>query len=107
MTIELKGVNFAHAETPDKPVLKIDDWSLADGEQVFVHGPSGSGKSTMLNLVSGLLECREGQVSVLGERLDTMNSRKRDHFRANHIGYVFQRFNLIPCLLYTSDAADD
>ena len=98
MTIELKGVNFAHAETPEKPVLNIANWTLAAGEQVFVHGPSGSGKSTLLNLVSGLLECREGQVSVLGERLDTMNSRQRDHFRANHIGYVFQRFNLIPYL---------
>jgi putative ABC transport system ATP-binding protein len=98
MTVELKEVNFAHAETPDKPVLAINHWTLSEGEQVFVHGPSGSGKSTLLNLVSGLLECRDGKVSVLEKRLDTMNSRQRDRFRANHIGYVFQRFNLIPYL---------
>jgi len=51
-----------------------------------------------LNLVSGLLECPKGEVSVLGERLDLMNRRQRDRFRVNHIGYVFQRFNLIPYL---------
>jgi len=98
MTIELNRVNFAHAETPEKPVLAIDHWSLSAGEQVFIHGPSGSGKSTLLNLLSGLLECRDGEISVLGARLNTMNSRQRDKFRANHIGYVFQRFNLIPYL---------
>ena len=98
MTVALKMVKFAHAETPDKPVLAINHWTLATGEQVFVHGPSGSGKSTLLNLVSGLLECRVGEVSVLDKQLNSMNSRQRDRFRANHIGYVFQRFNLIPYL---------
>ena len=98
MTIELKGVNFTHPGAPAQPVLQIADWSVACRERVFVHGPSGSGKSTLLNLVSGLLECREGQVTVLGERLDTLSRRRRDRFRANHIGYVFQRFNLIPYL---------
>lgn len=98
MTIELKGINFTHPNGPDKPVLQITDWSVNARERVFVHGPSGSGKSTLLNLVSGLLECRDGSVTVLGERLDRMSRGRRDRFRANHIGYVFQRFNLIPYL---------
>lgn len=98
MAIELKGVTFTHPGATDKPVLQIADWRVESRERVFVHGPSGSGKSTLLNLVSGLLECREGDVSVLGERLDRMSRRARDRFRANHIGYVFQRFNLIPYL---------
>jgi len=98
MAIELKGVTFTHPGATDLPVLQIADWSVESRERVFVHGPSGSGKSTFLNLVSGLLECREGDVSVLGERLDRMSRRARDRFRANHIGYVFQRFNLIPYL---------
>ena len=98
MTIQLTGVNFAHPEAPETPVLNIADWQVGSGEQVFVHGPSGSGKSTLLNLLSGLLHCPDGEVSVLGERLDQMNNRQRDRFRANHIGYVFQRFNLIPYL---------
>jgi putative ABC transport system ATP-binding protein len=98
MSIELKGVKFSHAQTPQIPVLKIPSWQVASGQHVFVHGPSGSGKSTLLNLVSGLLPCEEGEISVAGERLDLMNQRERDRFRANHIGYVFQSFNLIPYL---------
>jgi putative ABC transport system ATP-binding protein len=95
MMIELDGVSVTQPSAPDLSILEIDNWSVADRQTVFVHGPSGSGKSTLLNLVSGLLECREGDVSVLGERLDQMSRRRRDRFRANHIGYVFQRFNLV------------
>ncbi|MCP4842750.1 MAG: ATP-binding cassette domain-containing protein, partial [Halieaceae bacterium] len=98
MTIELRNVSFTHPDTTGMPLLDIPEWSVAAGQRLFVHGPSGSGKSTLLNLVSGLLECREGEVAVLGERLDRMSRRKRDRFRAHHVGYVFQRFNLIPYL---------
>ena len=69
-----------------------------DRGMIFVHGPSGAGKSTLLNLVSGLLRCSQGEISVLGERLDQKNSRQRDRFQANHLGYVSQRFNLVPYL---------
>lgn len=98
MAIDLKGVKFSHAEAPQTPIINIPSWRVATGEHVFVHGPSGSGKSTLLNLVSGLLECSHGQITVMDERLDLMNRRQRDRFRANSIGYVFQRFNLIPYL---------
>ena len=98
MAIKLKGVTFTYAEAPDSVVLDIEHWSVPEGTQVFVHGPSGSGKSTLLYLLSGLLSSSQGEVSVLGERLDLMSSRQRDRFRANRIGYVFQRFNLIPYL---------
>lgn len=98
MAIDLRSVRFAYPETPDRTVLDIPRWSIADGEQVFVHGPSGSGKSTLLNLLSGMLRAPVGEVSVMGERLDQMGDRQRDHFRANHVGYVFQQFNLIPYL---------
>ncbi len=98
MTIELNSVRFAHAESPEHLVLNIEHWSVGSGQQVFVHGPSGSGKSTLLNLVSGLLTSAEGEVCILDQRLDLMSNRRRDQFRANHIGYVFQQFNLIPYL---------
>lgn len=98
MAIELLNVRFHYPEQPGKTVLNIPSWSLSAGEQAFVHGPSGSGKSTLLNLLSGLLRPSEGQVEILGQRLDQMTSRQRDRFRANHIGYVFQQFNLIPYL---------
>ena len=98
MAIDLRSVRFAYPEAPEKTVLSIPRWSLADGEQVFVHGSSGAGKSTLLNLLSGMLRATAGEVSVMGQRLDQMGDRQRDRFRANHVGYVFQQFNLIPYL---------
>ena len=65
---------------------------------MFIHGPSGCGKSTLLNIISGILQPQQGRVTVLGQSIDTMSSRRRDAFRANHLGYVFQQFNLIPYL---------
>ena len=96
MAIQLKDVHFVYPDTPNNSVLNIKSWSVPDREQVFVHGPSGGGKSTLLNLLSGVLNANSGEVTVLGERLDKMNARQRDRFRANHIGYIFQQFNLIP-----------
>lgn len=98
MAIDLQNVQFSYPGVPDKTVLNIRHWSVSPGDQVFLHGPSGGGKSTLLNLLSGILRARYGEVSVLGERLDQMSNRQRDKFRANHIGYVFQQFNLIPYL---------
>lgn len=98
MTIDLTNVRFHYPEQPNQTVLNIPSWSVPVGEQVFIHGPSGGGKSTLLSLLSGLLIPSEGQVSILGQRLDQMTSRQRDRFRAGHIGYMFQQFNLISYL---------
>ncbi len=98
MTISLSNVQFAYPDAPDKWVLNIPSWLVAPPEHVFVHGPSGCGKSTLLNLLSGILSPDQGEISVLGRRIDRMSHRQRDQFRANHIGYVFQQFNLIPYL---------
>lgn len=103
MAIHLHNVRFAYPEAPDNPVLGIGDWRVSRAEQVFVHGPSGTGKSTLLKLLSGLLCASRGEVSVLGQRLDRMSPRQRDRFRADHVGQVFQQFNLIPYL----DAVDN
>jgi putative ABC transport system ATP-binding protein len=81
-----------------EPVLVLDALSIARGERIFVEGPSGSGKSTLLALLAGVAVPEAGEVEVLGERLDRLSSAGRDHFRAHHIGYVFQQFNLIPYL---------
>ena len=98
MAIDLTNVRFHYPDQSNQTVLNIPSWSLPVGEQVFIHGPSGGGKSTLLNLLSGLLMPGEGQVSILGQRLDQMTSRQRDRFRAGHIGYMFQQFNLISYL---------
>jgi putative ABC transport system ATP-binding protein len=98
MSICLRHLCFTYPDTPDKPVLNIPHWSVDSRERVFVYGPSGGGKSTLLNLISGLMVPTRGEVLALGQRLDQMGHRQRDQFRANHIGYVFQQFNLIPYL---------
>ncbi len=98
MVIEMSNLRFHYPKQPNKVVLNIPNWSVETGSQTFIHGPSGSGKSTLLGLLSGLLVPSAGQLNVLNQRLDKMTNRQRDQFRANHIGYVFQQFNLIPYL---------
>lgn len=98
MTITLKNVKYAYPESPNTAVLDIPRWVVGSQEQVFVHGPSGCGKSTLLNLLCGMIAPSAGELSVLDSRLDQMGMHQRDQFRANHIGYVFQQFNLIPYL---------
>lgn len=98
MTIKLANIRFHYPEQPDHTVLNIPQWSLNSADQVFVHGPSGEGKSTLLSLISGIQTANDGDVTVLGQCLNTMSNRQRDHFRAENIGYVFQQFNLMPYL---------
>lgn len=79
-------------------VLALEDLRIAPGERVFIEGPSGSGKSTLLSLLAGMTVAGRGSVQVLGERLEQLAGVQRDHFRADHIGFIFQMFNLIPYL---------
>ncbi|MGO1245965.1 MAG: ABC transporter ATP-binding protein [Oceanisphaera sp.] len=80
------------------PLLHIPHFELAAGESVFIKGPSGSGKSTLLSLLSGIQRANQGQLCLLGNDLTQMSGRARDQFRADHIGYIFQQFNLLPFL---------
>ena len=98
MSLSLSNLVFSYTKSQENPTLNIKHWRLESGESVFVQGPSGSGKSTFLNILCGMLATTQGQVSIFGERLDQMNTRQRDRFRADNIGYVFQQFNLIPYL---------
>jgi putative ABC transport system ATP-binding protein len=98
MAVNIQNVRFAYPETPDKYILNIANWSVSEEEKVFVHGPSGGGKSTLLNLLSGMLAPQQGSIKVFEHHLEKMSDRQRDQFRADHIGYVFQQFNLIPYL---------
>lgn len=94
--VELSRLRFAYRTGRD--VLSIDHLSIARGETVFLHGPSGSGKTTLLGVLAGVLQASSGHVRVLGQDFTTMSSGARDAFRARHLGYVFQMFNLIPYL---------
>ena len=98
MAVQLTGVQFSYGNDSQSQLLDIGQWGVERGERVLIHGPSGAGKTTLLNIMSGLLPCTRGDVSVLDQRLDQMSAKQRDQFRANNIGCVFQRFNLIPYL---------
>lgn len=79
-------------------VVDIPEFSLKQGEHVFLSGPSGCGKSTLLNLLVGLGSTYKGNIEILGQALHTLSPRQRDKFRARHIGVVFQQLNLIDYL---------
>lgn len=98
MSITFSNVIFSYNEQSNLPILNIPSWELAQGEHAFIYGPSGIGKSTLLKLLSGLLTPNNGCINVFGHSLDKMTNRQRDKFRATHIGFVFQEFNLIPYL---------
>jgi putative ABC transport system ATP-binding protein len=68
------------------------------GKSLFLHGPSGVGKTTLLNLIGGVLLPERGGVELLGQPLGQLSAGGRDAFRADHLGFVFQQFNLIPYL---------
>ena len=80
------------------PCLDIDRLQLRAGESVFLHGPSGTGKSTLLGLLGGVLLPQQGSVRLMDADLGSLPGRRRDRLRVDHIGFIFQQFNLIPHL---------
>ena len=95
--LRLGGTRFAwSSDSPD--VLSIESLSVQRGERLFIDGPSGSGKSTLLSLLGGVRVPRAGTVEVLGTVVNELKAARRDRFRADHIGFVFQLFNLVPYL---------
>ena len=83
--------------------LDIPAFEVQAGERIFLHGPSGSGKSTLLGLLGGVLTPQQGTLSLLGHELTRMAPVARDRLRADHIGFLFQQFNLIPYLSVTDN----
>lgn len=78
--------------------LHIEQFALQPEQTVFIHGPSGSGKTTLLSLLAGVLKPQHGTIELLGQSLAKLGGRHRDRLRADHIGMIFQQFNLIPYL---------
>jgi len=94
--IQLQQLRYAWPQQP--ALLDIPTFVVQRGERVFLHGPSGSGKSTLLGLLGGVLQAESGSVSVLGQNFTALSAAQRDHYRAAHIGFIFQQFNLLPYL---------
>jgi putative ABC transport system ATP-binding protein len=97
--VRLEGVSKGFDEgSQTRAVLRGADAEFARGEFVAILGKSGSGKSTLLNLISGIDLVDRGDIWVNGQRLTTLNERRRTLFRRHKIGFVFQFYNLIPTL---------
>lgn len=95
--IDIEPLRFAW--TPSgSDTLALGRLHLAPGQTVFLHGPSGCGKSTLLGLLAGVLLPQQGQVSLLGQDWAALTAGQRDAFRADHVGVIFQQFNLLPYL---------
>ncbi|NNF17670.1 MAG: ABC transporter ATP-binding protein [Gammaproteobacteria bacterium] len=97
--MELRGVSRRFREGDrDHTVLDSADAVFLEGEIIALRGRSGSGKSTLLNLIGGIDVPDAGQVVVAGIDLRALTERKRTLFRREHIGFVYQAFNLVPTL---------
>lgn len=80
------------------PAVRLAKLTVDAGKSLFLHGPSGAGKSTLLNLLGGVLQPERGRIEVLGQALGDLPAARRDAFRADHLGFIFQQFNLLPWL---------
>jgi putative ABC transport system ATP-binding protein len=97
--VRVEGVEKVfHRGSEDIHVLSNLSLQVPAGEFLALMGPSGSGKSTLLNLIGGLDRPTKGTVEVAGERVDGLSDRQLAAWRARHIGFVFQLYNLMPVL---------
>jgi putative ABC transport system ATP-binding protein len=78
------------------PILDVERLTMGRGEQVVLRGRSGCGKTTLLNCIAGLTTVDAGKIEVNGHDVTRLPEAGRDRFRAGHIGFVFQNFNLLP-----------
>lgn len=95
--VKLENIQYSWNSTSSL-VLHIPKFQIQPGQKIFLYGPSGSGKSTLLNLIAGVLNSQQGAISVLGQDLSQMSASEKDLFRGDHMGFIFQQFNLIPYL---------
>mgnify|MGYP001793219806 CR=1 FL=1 len=94
--LQIEGLAFGW--TKGEALLNIPALTIKAGERVFLEGPSGCGKSTLLSLISGVTPSQGGTLHVLDTDITALSAAKRDAFRANRLGIIFQLFNLVPYL---------
>ncbi|MGC1879551.1 MAG: ABC transporter ATP-binding protein [Rhabdochlamydiaceae bacterium] len=99
IAVSCKNVKKTYgAGTSKVEALRGVDLEVKKGELLMLMGPSGSGKTTLISVIAGILTQTEGECLVSGIDLNHMPDREKTHYRGNHVGFVFQSFNLIPML---------
>ena len=97
MLLEIENLKFKWPKS-QSDLIDIQSLKINEGESIFLHGPSGSGKTTLLNLISGIVTPSSGAIRIMEHDLSHMSESKRDNFRGDHMGFIFQQFNLVPYL---------
>ncbi len=107
VAVRLRGVakTFGSGDQVVHAVRRVD-WDVLSGQMTMLIGPSGCGKTTLISVVAGILDCdRGGAVDVFGTDLARLGGGGKTRFRMNHIGFVFQQYNLLPALTAAENAA--
>ena len=94
----LRLSHLTHAWPGQAPLIDIPQLTLQQGQHLFIQGPSGCGKSTLLSLLAGVQQVQNGTCEVLGQDLAKLSPSQRDRLRGEHMGVIFQQFNLLPFL---------
>ncbi len=106
VAVRIRGVE-KHFGTGERRVsaLRGVDWDVPPGRLSLLVGPSGCGKTTLLSVVAGILDCDAGTVDIFGHRITAMRDAEKTRFRATHIGFIFQQYNLLPALTAAENVA--
>ncbi|KGQ17955.1 Methionine ABC transporter ATP-binding protein [Lysobacter dokdonensis DS-58] len=97
--VSIRNLHKTYQRGPEKvDVLHGIQLDIAEGDFIALMGPSGSGKSTLLNLIGGLDSPTAGEIDVGGKRIDQMSAGQLSQWRSDHVGFVFQFYNLMPML---------
>jgi len=97
--IEIRNVSKSyHRDTLEIPVLRDISLTIPDGDFIAFMGPSGSGKTTLLNLIAGIDKPNQGRIIVAGTDVTALDETDLARWRARHVGFIFQFYNLIPVL---------
>ena len=106
VAVRIRGVakTFGEGERQVNALRSVD-WDVYAGQMSLIVGPSGCGKTTLLSVVAGILNADVGSVSIFGTEVSALSDRKLTRFRARHIGFIFQQYNLLPALTAAENAA--
>ena len=97
--VKISNLTKTYQRGPEKiQVLHGIDLDIDRGDFIALMGPSGSGKTTLLNLIGGLDSPSSGEIDIDGQRIDAMSAGQLSNWRSNHVGFVFQFYNLMPML---------